>query len=426
MPYYILFSIAAIASVISFVTKLKLLITKVKSRMSGNEDESFRSVEIHFNHVSVTDLEKMAVEAKYERHRKCVSNASPSPPCDPRHARRVAPASCLQILRPGACLFRGTYPRLLDAASTLAEVGVALQDTPIGTARHAGRRLSNRRFAGPLAAAYRPLFAGTMNAYYLTKSMMECIDKADDSLKASTEQAKTCDLTPTQMILGFAAILSSTSMLGMKIVNVKLIRALWTEDTRLQLEREALLAELNQSLSSDMAEKVGEVVKRRLSTVAWPTKRPNPATTASPSAAPQSTPNAAAPTSEAANRDFVTSRNDAQGMRHTLALVNVQPAATAEPERTRSTIAIGTTRAQRAAPSEDSSQPAVRGQCPACERPVYNTDEGRFSLRGTYYHAECVKGPCGCCGNQVLGDQDRSRLGNVYFHNACPPAEFYR
>jgi hypothetical protein len=274
--------------------------------------------------------------------------------------------------------------------------------------------------------------------YHVYNADLQCIDKADDSKIVSTTQAKTCDLTPTQLILGFAAVLSSTSMLGMKIVNVKLIRSLWNEDEKLKLEREALLAELHQSLSTDaeMAEKVGKVV-RRLSMAGGPIKRDasvpamnRAVTAASPPVLPRPQ---KAPTIHAAGPEFVTARDGPPSMRTaTLATVNVQPeptaaatpAAAAKHARKRGTDAIGQTRAERAEPSDD--RPTVRGQCPACERPVFSTDDGRFSLRGTYYHAECVKGPCGRCGNQVLGDQDRSKLGNVYFHTApCPPPSFY-
>ena len=66
--------------------------------------------------------------------------------------------------------------------------------------------------------------------------------------------------------------------------------------------------------------------------------------------------------------------------------MQIAPAAAAKHARKRGTDTIGQTRAERAEPSDDRT---VRGQCPACERPVFSTDDGRFSLRGTYYHAEC-------------------------------------
>ena len=64
---------------------------------------------------------------------------------------------------------------------------------------------------------------------------------------------------------------------------------------------------------------------------------------------------------------------------------------------------------------------ALRGECPACKRNVYTTDEGRVKEGNTYYHAECVKGVCTKCNNNVYGDQARSREGDAYYHLECPP-----
>ena len=52
--------------------------------------------------------------------------------------------------------------------------------------------------------------------------------------------------------------------------------------------------------------------------------------------------------------------------------------------------------AQAAGPSNllEEPQRAVRGVCPACDRNVYSTDEGRIREAGRYYHLQCSKGVC--------------------------------
>ena len=70
--------------------------------------------------------------------------------------------------------------------------------------------------------------------------------------------------------------------------------------------------------------------------------------------------------------------------------------------------------------SASGSAGALRGECPGCKRNVYATDEGRVKEGNTYYHAECVKGVCTKCSNNVYADQARSREGDAYYHLECP------
>jgi hypothetical protein len=70
--------------------------------------------------------------------------------------------------------------------------------------------------------------------------------------------------------------------------------------------------------------------------------------------------------------------------------------------------------------SASGSAGALRGECPGCKRNVYTTDEGRVKEGNTYYHAECVKGVCTKCNNNVYSDQARSREGDAYYHLECP------
>jgi hypothetical protein len=74
-----------------------------------------------------------------------------------------------------------------------------------------------------------------------------------------------------------------------------------------------------------------------------------------------------------------------------------------------------------ASESASGSVGALRGECPACKRNVYTTDEGRVKEGNAYYHAGCVKGVCTKCNNNVYGDQARSREGDAYYHLECPP-----
>jgi hypothetical protein len=64
---------------------------------------------------------------------------------------------------------------------------------------------------------------------------------------------------------------------------------------------------------------------------------------------------------------------------------------------------------------------AFRGECPACKKGVYTTDEGRVREGDSYYHEGCVKGACSKCGNNVYGDQARGHENGAYFHLECPP-----
>jgi hypothetical protein len=64
---------------------------------------------------------------------------------------------------------------------------------------------------------------------------------------------------------------------------------------------------------------------------------------------------------------------------------------------------------------------ALRGECPACKKNVYTTDEGRVKEGDAYYHAGCVKGTCSKCSKNVYGDQARGRESDGYYHLECPP-----
>jgi hypothetical protein len=63
---------------------------------------------------------------------------------------------------------------------------------------------------------------------------------------------------------------------------------------------------------------------------------------------------------------------------------------------------------------------AFRGECPACKKGVYTTDEGRVREGDSYYHEGCVKGACSKCGDNVYGDQARGHENGAYFHLECP------
>jgi hypothetical protein len=71
----------------------------------------------------------------------------------------------------------------------------------------------------------------------------------------------------------------------------------------------------------------------------------------------------------------------------------------------------------------DTANQTFRGKCPAWNRNVYSTHEGRVKEGDRYYHQECVKGPCSKCGRNVFAEQERGRdgPGAPYFHITCPP-----
>ena len=62
---------------------------------------------------------------------------------------------------------------------------------------------------------------------------------------------------------------------------------------------------------------------------------------------------------------------------------------------------------------------SVRGVCDGCRRGVLSNDEGRIREGDKYYHAECVICQCGGCGRVVHAESAIASLRGVYWHAEC-------
>ena len=61
----------------------------------------------------------------------------------------------------------------------------------------------------------------------------------------------------------------------------------------------------------------------------------------------------------------------------------------------------------------------MRGVCDGCRRGVLSNDEGRIREGDKYYHAECVICQCGGCGRVVHAESAIASLRGVYWHAEC-------
>jgi hypothetical protein len=61
----------------------------------------------------------------------------------------------------------------------------------------------------------------------------------------------------------------------------------------------------------------------------------------------------------------------------------------------------------------------ARGVCDGCGQNVMSDDEGRQREGNKYYHAGCVKGRCGGCGQVVHASSARASIRGVYWHAEC-------
>jgi hypothetical protein len=100
-----------------------------------------------------------------------------------------------------------------------------------------------------------------MCTYYLGRALQECLAAVN-----AQDYQKVCDLDRgwrTMILLGSA--LTSFAMLGFKLAHIQVVRMQFSEQQRMEREREELIAELEQTVSADVAGKVGGILKRRSS-----------------------------------------------------------------------------------------------------------------------------------------------------------------
>jgi hypothetical protein len=158
------------------------------------------------------------------------------------------------------------------------------EDLPMGTALLlAMMRLPAS--AEPVPAVSRATRTGTMNTIYIVRSVTECVGTFDKSEKSE----RVCDLdvsttfflflsTPVLTVLACSTcaapaslrlpgLLTSAAMLGFKLAHVEILKLSLDEQKRLEAERAALIAELEDTLSPELALQVEVIMDRRKSFV---------------------------------------------------------------------------------------------------------------------------------------------------------------
>ena len=223
-----------------------------------------------------------------------------------------------------------------------------------------------------------------LSLYYLIQSIQECTKSADENRSRPTMIV--CDLPVNggQIALLVISTVTSVGMLAAKACKIVPIRLRRKEKEMLEAERTRLLAELSPT-PSDSPPNSGAV------------------STSAAAASVQVLPASIGVGAQIASADVTDGPPAPAGLdpEFAVAPVALSPA-----------VASGTSRAP--APG------AFRGECPACKKGVYTTDEGRVREGDSYYHEGCVKGACSKCGDNVYGDQARGHENGAYFHLECP------
>ena len=89
--------------------------------------------------------------------------------------------------------------------------------------------------------------AGTMNSLFVIRSVIECVDLATG---AKSTVSSTCDIQPGQLTFMLLSLLTSALMLGMKLASVEIIRLEQQEMSRMEAERDMMLRELQEELKA--------------------------------------------------------------------------------------------------------------------------------------------------------------------------------
>ena len=245
-----------------------------------------------------------------------------------------------------------------------------------------------------------------LSLYYLTWSVQECTKSAYDN-RSPPYTLVVCDLPmETKQLMAFVlSTVTSVSMLAFKLAKISLIRLRWHEREMLQVERTRLLTELAQQAQGD---------GQRLTAAPTPAADGSDAAFAAGASVPaQGAAASGAHTIVISAPALVLSPAAAPAP----ALAELDPAFTLARNLPAASHAPGSS---AAGPSNVSQElRAFRGECPACRRNVYTSDEGRVKEGDHYYHQECVKGVCTLCSKTVYGDQERGRDGDAYYHIHC-------
>jgi hypothetical protein len=216
-----------------------------------------------------------------------------------------------------------------------------------------------------------------MGLYYLVRSVQDCAQPAARSL-ADSLSALSCDLSPRSTWITILSTVSSVGMLAYKLGLIKVIRLRRSERDLLRSESRRLNVAVPHASGAAGAGAASGVMQPRGpslgATVAVPT----------PSEAQQQS---------ASDLEFIVSR--------------AGPSRSAAP------------RLASAAVAAADEEVSVRGVCDGCGQDVLSNDEGRKREDNKYYHEGCVKGQCGGCGRVVHAESARASIRGVYWHAEC-------
>jgi hypothetical protein len=243
-----------------------------------------------------------------------------------------------------------------------------------------------------------------MNSYYLSRSALECLSKANGSairgIWRLNTASKICDLDPSASTMVLAAsLMTSFGMLMFKAAQVEVLSLKIKEGRRLRKEREELVTPFHGSTPALIGQQLAAAPQ-----LAAGSNGPVP------HAAAAALRPAARHDDSASEPEFMTSRQPPPPP----AGRSLQGAGRAEqgqPSRGFNTL--------QAAEGEEEEEPEVRGMCDGCGDYVMSNDEGRMREDDKYYHSECIKGRCGGCGLIVHANDERVRLSGVYWHHDC-------
>jgi hypothetical protein len=214
-----------------------------------------------------------------------------------------------------------------------------------------------------------------MGLYYVVRSVQDCAQPAARTL-AESLSALSCNLSPRSTWITILSTVSSVGMLAYKLGIVKVIRLRRSERDLLRSESRRLNVAVRHASGTAGAGAASGVMQPRGPSLG--------ATVVVPTAVAPRT---------ASDLEFIVSR--------------------AGPSRSAAPRLAGTA---VAAVDEDVS---VRGVCDGCGQDVLSNDEGRKREGDKYYHEECVKGQCGGCGRVVHAESARASIRGVYWHAEC-------
>jgi hypothetical protein len=283
------------------------------------------------------------------------------------------------------------------------------EDIPMGMQPPSSRVWRRQRISGSCAmldgadSLDRFSSIGAMNSYYLSRSALECLSKANGSAIKGIWRLSTastvCDLRPDASTLVLAAsLMTSFGMLMFKAAQVEVLSLKIKEGRRLRKEREELVVPLHANTQAPIGQQLAAALQPSASSHS-----------PLPHAAPASLHRSPRHGDAASEPEFMTSRQ----LPPPAAGRSVQGAG-GRTEQGQPTGGFNTLQA-----AEEVVVPVVRGVCDGCAGNVMSNDEGRWREDGKYYHLECIKGRCGGCGLIVHANDERVRLSGVYWHHDC-------